>query len=289
MNKSIFVWNCQGAASNSFHRMLKSLLQGYRPEIIVLVEPRISGIKANKVIKKLGYPHSHRVEASGFSGGIWLMRSTNVLVSVLNNHQQFIHTSISDSTGGSKALFTAVYASPNPSMRETLWADLINLERDDNATWLLAGDFNATIAHDERKGGSKLNQSGCKKFHHFSQRLGLLDLGYIGPRFTWQRGNLMVRLDRALCNEKWLMEQPTTHVLHLPKAQSDHRPLLIKAKNGGSRNNPTFCFLASWILHPDFHNLVSNSWASNKCLSENISLFVEKAQHWNRETYGQVG
>ncbi|XP_028754199.1 uncharacterized protein LOC114713696 [Neltuma alba] len=212
MNNSIFVWNCQGAASNSFHRVLKSLLRGYTPDIVVLVEPRISGVKADRVIKKIGYPYSHHVEADGYSGGIWLMWNSRVQVRVLANHKQFIHTTIQNSSGDSKALFTAVYGSPCPSLRSELWEELSSLRVSDNEPWLIAGDFNATLSIADGKGGTRRTQSGCKHFQKFVHNNGLLDLGFKGPKYTWQRGNLLVRLDRALVNNCWISSQPLSRI-----------------------------------------------------------------------------
>ncbi|KAK5832639.1 hypothetical protein PVK06_016441 [Gossypium arboreum] len=44
----------------------------YKPDIVSLPEPIVSGAKADKIIAKLGFQYSHRVEAIGFSGGVWL-------------------------------------------------------------------------------------------------------------------------------------------------------------------------------------------------------------------------
>ncbi|KAH1096692.1 hypothetical protein J1N35_013613 [Gossypium stocksii] len=44
----------------------------HKPDIVSLLETRVSGAKADKIIAKLGFQFSHRVEAIGFFGGIWL-------------------------------------------------------------------------------------------------------------------------------------------------------------------------------------------------------------------------
>ena len=45
----------------------------YKPKMFVLLEPRLSGVKAEAVIRFLKFSRSHRIEALGFSGGIWAM------------------------------------------------------------------------------------------------------------------------------------------------------------------------------------------------------------------------
>ncbi|KAA3469800.1 reverse transcriptase [Gossypium australe] len=44
----------------------------HRSDIVCLVESRASGKKANVIFEKLGFNYSHRVEAMGFLGGIWV-------------------------------------------------------------------------------------------------------------------------------------------------------------------------------------------------------------------------
>lgn len=66
--------------------MLKEYLREFNPDIIVLVETIISGPKAVNVIRRIGFSNSHRVEARGFSGGIWVLwkSSFDVLMEVNN-------------------------------------------------------------------------------------------------------------------------------------------------------------------------------------------------------------
>ena len=70
---SIMYWNVQGAASANFRRSFRTIIKNYNPSMVVLMEPRISGVKADDFIKKSGFDQSHRVEAVGFFGGIWLL------------------------------------------------------------------------------------------------------------------------------------------------------------------------------------------------------------------------
>lgn len=70
--------------------------------------------------------------------------------------------------------------------------------------WILAGDFNAIIDDSERQGGANRNiegMIGCDLFRNFIFKFGLTNMGFFGPRFTWSRGTLHQRLDRALCND----------------------------------------------------------------------------------------
>ncbi|MBA0797739.1 hypothetical protein Gohar_008407 [Gossypium harknessii] len=46
--------------------------------------------KANRIIAKLRFQHSHQVEATGFTGGIWVGWKDSVQVEIMCNHPQFI-------------------------------------------------------------------------------------------------------------------------------------------------------------------------------------------------------
>lgn len=289
MDFTIFSWNCQGAASPRFCRALASFIQGYKPEIIVLVEPRISGSQADHAIRKIGYAHSHRVESQGFSGGIWILWKPSVTVEALFNHRQFIHVKITSVATNKSCFYTAVYGSPHPMVREDLWHCLSQVHRNPTQPWVLSGDFNATVAPEERCGGMHRSNSGNKSFKHFLLRTGLIDLGYSGPKFTWQRGNLMVRLDRAIANSSWVSQHPDAIVCHLPRIKSDHRPILLRSSSATSHPQSSFKFLASWLLHPGFDELVGNSWDTSRDLVANIETFTDQAQAWNKTIFGHIG
>ena len=49
------------------------LHQRHRPNILIIIEPRIAEARAQGVIGTLPYSHSRCVDPAGFSGGIWLL------------------------------------------------------------------------------------------------------------------------------------------------------------------------------------------------------------------------
>ena len=106
-------WNSQGAASPSFRRSFSALVQNYKPSLVVLMEPRISGYKADHFIKRSGFDKSYWVEAEGFSCGIWVIWKDLFQVEIVASHSQFVHLRISNNNNVLSWL-TAIYASPNP-------------------------------------------------------------------------------------------------------------------------------------------------------------------------------
>ncbi|KAG6420771.1 hypothetical protein SASPL_117310 [Salvia splendens] len=196
------------------------------PHIIVLLEPRISGKNADKSIRRIGYPNFHRMEANGFSGGIWLLWDDFWHVEVLDTKNQFIHCRVWDERD-MNFKFTAVYGHPSPSRRDILWQQLTDIQTASELPWVLLGDFNSIARGSERVGGSA-NRSGVSlQFVWWLMTSGLIDLGFLGPSFMWRRGTLHERLDIGLCSSEWRLAYPKASVLHLVRYQSDNRPLLL--------------------------------------------------------------
>lgn len=60
----IVSWNCIGAGGRSFPLRVCELIKRHAVKMLILVEPRVSGQKASKIIKRLGFTNwireSHR-------------------------------------------------------------------------------------------------------------------------------------------------------------------------------------------------------------------------------------
>ncbi|KAK8705639.1 hypothetical protein V6N13_049237 [Hibiscus sabdariffa] len=165
MNLKIFCWNAQGCGHPKFLTAIKQYIRDSRPFLLGIVEPRISGARADSVIAALGFHSSHRIEAVGFSGGLWLCWHESLRVEVLVHHFQFMHCRITCLNTGSSSLVTLVYASPSVSKRKILWPHLRSLASSIREPWLLMGDFNATLDASERKGGADAGDRNTAYFH----------------------------------------------------------------------------------------------------------------------------
>ncbi|KAL4333154.1 hypothetical protein GQ457_07G014860 [Hibiscus cannabinus] len=117
---------------NHFYSVVGSVL-------VALFEPRISGSRASSVIRKLGFPKSFRVEAHGFSGGIWILWKEELVVQVLQISNQYVHMRVRFSATEPPVFITAVYASPNATLRKYVWDQLFNLNPGTEHAWLWEG------------------------------------------------------------------------------------------------------------------------------------------------------
>ncbi|KAK9691696.1 hypothetical protein RND81_09G212700 [Saponaria officinalis] len=278
------VCNVQGTGNKKKITAIKDVVRTYKPTVLALIETHMGGEHAIKLGHILGYGGHSRINTIGFSGGIWIYWKIDIVtVNPVNEHQQFITIEISRN-GELPWFFSVVYASPDPSNRRKLWAELENFARQNNRPWLLAGDFNETCSLNERHGGDVNMARRCERFNNWIENCDLIELAFTGVTHTWARGNSVetrqsARLDRALCNADWGTLFEDAMVRHLPAIQSDHCPLLI-SPNGFAPLNAVrrpFHFQACWLTHEKFQEFLNDNWPSNgifparlECLSRKL-------------------
>nr|POE62106.1 hypothetical protein CFP56_40202 [Quercus suber] len=69
----IVTWNVRGAGNARFHLNVQDLINANSPEILVILEPKISGNQAEHVVGQVGLPRHFRVDPIGLSGGLWVL------------------------------------------------------------------------------------------------------------------------------------------------------------------------------------------------------------------------
>lgn len=92
--------------------MLKEYRTDFGPNLVCLLETRVSSVRAYDVITKFGFSNSFRVEANGFAGGIWFVWNDNISDEVLEVYFQMVHVKISSNQNRDSFLCSIVYSSP---------------------------------------------------------------------------------------------------------------------------------------------------------------------------------
>ena len=294
MSIKILVWNVQGVGNKI--PMVKEVIRVNQPSMVVLVETHLSGEQADRVCNRIGFSGKLRVEAQGFSGGIWMFwRKEEISVTEFGSHSQHLTVEIKR-VGEDPWVFSAVYASPDSTLRRELWLELENVKNAYDGPWLAAGDFNDTICMSERNGvGGSEMQRRCRAFANWIENNELIDLGCSGPAHTWYRGNSAetfksARLDRGLVNDKWRLRFEEGSLRNLPKSSSDHCPILISST--GFAPIPfalrPFGFQAAWLRHDKFQEFVIKNWVSTAPIVPFLKTFALKIQKWNKEEFYNI-
>ncbi|KAI9071607.1 hypothetical protein K1719_046429 [Acacia pycnantha] len=213
------VWNCRGAVSKGFAAVIKDTRIWYKLDFAVILEPRISGHHANKFV--------------------W--ERDDLLLDALVKDELFFHCRIR--MGANHMLLTAVYASPNEQRRRGLWENLQEIVASVTEPWLIAGDFNEIKTPLEQKGGGRVNDTRCRRFNDWIQECDLIDVETKGPFYTWKGlkweglDRVYKRLDRCLCNIRWLEKFADAEVRVLLRVCSDHHPILVLVGKYGRQND----------------------------------------------------
>ncbi|KAI9110616.1 hypothetical protein K1719_018482 [Acacia pycnantha] len=290
----LLVWNSRGAASKGFAAVVKDMKSRHKLDLVVILEPRVSGIQASRIIKNWGFRHSVRMEAEGFSGGIWIVWQRDDLnMAVITKDEQFIHCKIG--LDGEEMLFSAVYASPCEQKRRRLWEVFQEIAINVTEPWLVAGDFNEIKTPLEQKGGGRVNDTRCRRFNDWIQDCGFIDVDAKCPFFTWKGpkweglDRVYKRLDRCLCNIQWLEKFENAEVRVSPRVCSDHHPLLIKlnVENQGFRRR-NFRYEAMWQMHERFEEVMKQSWRGNAEAHVKLITLQQDLTAWNKEVFGHV-
>lgn len=69
-------------------------------------------------------------------------------------------------------------------VRNELWDLLRNVRPQTNCPWLVAGDFNAMLSQNDKRGGGRLSLSATRDFNNCLLDCDLLVLEVRGPYFT---------------------------------------------------------------------------------------------------------
>lgn len=255
---------CSQLCSKRSNQHVRELIKRYRPELIFLFETHVPFAGSSCFWEREGYKCVAVEETQGQSGDVWVLanKSSLAVFNVIYSMPQCITLEIV--SGSVSWACSAVYASPNFSLRCNLWDHLSNLRRSISVPWVMIGNFNDVSLPSEQRGGI-FSHMRAGRFAQMMSNCEMLDLDFFGSKFTWQRkcrGNTVSkRLDRGICDDRWRLRFPEATIEHLTRCQSDHNPLLLRCSNTtSSRQWRPFRFQAAWYTHKDYSGVVSEAW-----------------------------
>ncbi|KAI8524132.1 hypothetical protein RHMOL_Rhmol13G0126200 [Rhododendron molle] len=148
---NILVWNCRGAGNDNFKRNFRDITNQHKPEVVALLKTKVELKSMGMFFKHLGFTAATHVDPNGRAGGLWILWDPlKVSLNTTHKTSQVIHTTVCKDNFD-EWIFSAVYASPNPRVREILWEELGHQAANTQIPWLLAGDFNDTTSFEESK------------------------------------------------------------------------------------------------------------------------------------------
>ncbi|KAL8143458.1 LOW QUALITY PROTEIN: hypothetical protein V2J09_016490 [Rumex salicifolius] len=180
------------------------MLKHFKTDVLALLEPQVSGYKAQTVCDGLGFSNNFRVEVVGASGGVWLLwNDCDTSVQIIDDAASFIHAKVDVSSVSYHLI--VVYGPPTPVRRVQFWDELDRTIASISEPCFIGGDFNVIVSLSERQGGFGGLMPDSAVFSDLISRRELIDMGFSGSKFTWRRGpadapTVSKRLDRCLMN-----------------------------------------------------------------------------------------
>ena len=220
-------------------------------------------------------------------------------VDVVDSHRYFIDAIIDGNTDNAWR-FTGFYGEPETYRRSKAWSKLRSLNSRVNIPWICGGDFNEIVRKEEKWGRIPRDHNQMQLFRDVIDECQFMDLGYVGPKFTWVKHyvdghSIRIRLDRCMATNFWFQKFPGTRIHHLNCMSSDHSPLLINLSGlPEPRKKRCFRFEEMWLSDPTCGETVEEVWSNTRESNPSIAILKKVAKceqeltWWNKHNFGHV-
>ena len=118
-----------------------------------------------------------------------------------------------------------VYGLHSVTQRRGTWEGVRSCFSGHNVPWMVLGDFNCVMNHEERLHGRPVRPYECDDMVRACSTFGLVDVPCVSNDvFTWTRGRVWSKIDRVMVNDKWLEQGIYCRTEFLEKWNfSDHK------------------------------------------------------------------
>ncbi|VFQ70642.1 unnamed protein product [Cuscuta campestris] len=215
---------------------------------------------------KLGFSH-------GFSSNNnkrWILwNQDSLILSNSYDEGQVTHCEFTLAHDSSPLIISCVYGSHSLVERRLLW-DQLQSFCPLNEKWILGGDFNTILSPQDAKGQCTPNFQSMEEFQccisncklHCPDPLGVFSL--------------------------------EVELHHLPKANSDHKALLLHCHYDQQLGARPFKFINSWTHHDKFLEVVKKSWDNSptfggmRGLLSKLKALKVDLKTWNHKEFGNI-
>ncbi len=286
-------WNSRGIGGHLGSKKmqhLQNLVRSTQAQVIFISETKNSSITTNDLSNAFPIDNSFVVPAVQSSGGLWLMWTNEMDLTIVMSSQNYILAFGVHNPTGTMFNMLCIYGDPTHQTSTSIWKEVTNfVVQSNHRPTFCMGDLNDIMYDNEKLSCSPVNSSRISQFPRHIHNLGLIDLGYNGPAYTWSNKKngcdlVLERLDRCLANVEWCMLFPHTTVYHLPMLYSDHAPIIAILNPIHHHPKKSFKFENWWISEKDFQKEAQAGWSAIN------SNFHSKAIHlgkhlstWNKK------
>ena len=270
---------------------LSRLLASTRAQVCFISETHNSAISKISIKNHFKHNDAFVVPSQGQSGGLWLMWTDEVEVSIFDHSHHYIFALCINKSSQVQYSLVCVYGDPHHRSTNVIWDHVLNfVTLGSSIPMLCMGDLNELMHANEKLGPSCANVNRTNAFCAYVKQCGFIDLGYNGPAYTWTNKRFSSvptyeRLDRCLGNADWCLAFPSTTIYHLPMMYNDHAPILAVLNSQRPRTNKPFCFENWWLMEQEYHEIAKQSWqrSSARDFSQKTKFLAADLRKWRRK------
>ncbi|XP_062028495.1 uncharacterized protein LOC133744394 [Rosa rugosa] len=261
---NILVWNCRGIVNQETQRALIDMVQAKRPQLIFLSETLASQKLIDTITGRVGFVGNFCFPKQKDSRGLALLWGPEVHVDFRSSSPHHIDVEVCESGALASWRFTGIYGVASRTERNQTWSMIETLAQQNcSLPWLMAGDFNEIMSHVDKSGGVPRAATAMNKFGQTMVLAGLLDMGFVGCKYTWSDKFTKERLDRGFQTVQWRDLYPFSRVITLPPSDSDHNTLLVEVrleKTVLRRHTRKFRFEEGWYGNEQCSEIIHRNW-----------------------------
>jgi hypothetical protein len=230
-------------------------------------------------------------ESDGRRGGILMFWRKEIKLYQIRAEPNFIDVRIEEDAN-KVWRFTGMYGEFKWEEKYKTWDRIRSIHQNNSLPWVVMGDLNEILFDQEKEGGRVRPSRYMQDFHNVLDDCELYDLGYVGDLFTWHRGNMRSRLDRALGNTNWSQMHSDAAIVHLEYNHSDHRPLMLDTEYYTAPNShhqvKSDKFEAKWFREDNFAEIVKEQWEAAAGSADPVDVLTRlKAMHAGLHAWDQ--
>jgi hypothetical protein len=199
--------NCQGLGNAPTVRALLHVKKRSNPEVLFLSETHLDDYPAECLRRRLNMDYKIVNPSNGRSGGVIMFWKKEIKIELIFSASKYIDVRVVERPEKIRRL-TGIYGEPRWEDKYKTWDKLRELNNNSDLPWVVFGDFNEILFSHEKEGGNPRPQPYMKNFREVLMDYNLEDIGFMGDPFTWKRGQMRERLDRAVANGDWITMHP---------------------------------------------------------------------------------
>ena len=261
---NLLCWNCHGLGNPQIEQELGDMIRAQDSSVVFLAETWLD--KARLEAIKVRYKFGGMIEVSwdNRGGGVaifWKAECDFTVDTYSLNHIDAIVNKGKEE----EWRFIGFYGELDTNLRYESWDKLRRLKNKYSIPWVCAGDFNEITKAHEKLGGRPRPVKQMEAFREVLDECGFKDLGFVGSKYTWWRGNggnntIWERLDRVVATTDWIEIFSATKVVHLECGSSNHKPIIILPKGITKRRKKPWRFEQMWLEDPGCKEIVVSAW-----------------------------